>query len=249
MWSCRILGFPTSKKVNRVLLQWAKEFKLPTVATNDVHYIEREHWEAHDCLICLQTQTQVTDAKRMRYVAEQFYLRTPEEMHQLFAEVPEALKNTLEVAEKCSFKFKFGKLRFPVYFPPDEMSREKYLRQLVEQGLRDRYGIDLANPKGPDEQAVIDRVEFELKIIDKTGFISYFLIVWDFVHYAKSQGIPVGPGRGSALPWQHGGVFIEDHRYRSAAVQAALRAILESRTRFAARYRYGFLLQPAAGSH
>ena len=184
-------GIADQRKVNRQLIQWAKEFKLPLVATNDVHYVEREHWEAHDCLICLQTQSLVADEKRMRYEPEQFYLRTPAEMHALFAEVPEALSNTLEVADKCSFKFEFGKLRFPSYNPPNNIPRDKYLRQLVDAGVRDRYGSDPG-------KAIHDRVDLELAVIEKQGFTSYFLIVWDFVHFAKSHDIPVGPGRGSA---------------------------------------------------
>jgi DNA polymerase-3 subunit alpha len=191
-------GIEEQRKVNRVLIDWAKEFSLPLVATNDVHYVEREHWEAHDCLICLQTQSLVADEKRMRYVAEQFYLRTPEEMHELFAEVPEALKNTLAIAEKCNLRMEFGKLRFPAYHPPNGLSREKYLHQLVERGLRERYGIELSQPKDDREKSIVERVAFELKVIEKTGFASYFLIVWDFVDFAKSHGIPVGPGRGSA---------------------------------------------------
>jgi len=191
-------GIEDQQTVNRTLIQWAKEFGLPLVATNDVHYVEREHWEAHDCLICLQTQSLVSDQKRMRYVAQQFYLRTPEEMHELFAEVPEALKNTLAVAEKCNLLMEFGKLRFPAYQAPSGLSREQYLRQLCEQGLRDRYSIEWRQPKEQGEKQIVDRVEYELKIIEKTGFASYFLIVWDFVNFAKSHGIPVGPGRGSA---------------------------------------------------
>jgi len=184
-------GIADQRPVNRQLIQWAKEFKMPLVATNDVHYIERQDWEAHDCLICLQTQTLVSDEKRMRYEPEQFYLRTPAEMHALFAEVPEAIQNTLEVAEKCSFKFQFGKLHFPAYHPPDNISPDKYLRDLVEVGVRDRYG---STPTAEVRQ----RVEDELAVITKQGFIDYILIVWDFVHFAKSHGIPVGPGRGSA---------------------------------------------------
>jgi DNA polymerase-3 subunit alpha len=184
-------GIPEQQKVNRVLIDWAKEFSLPLVATNDVHYVEREHWQAHDCLICLGTQSLVADEKRMRYAAQQFYLRTPEEMHEIFAEVPEALKNTLAVAEKCNLRMEFGKLRFPVYKPPEGLSREQYLEQLVAEGLRDRYG-DNVTPE------ICGRVEHELRVIEKQGFTSYFLIVWDFVHFAKSHGIPVGPGRGSA---------------------------------------------------
>ena len=191
-------GIEAQRTVNRTLIEWAKEFSLPLVATNDVHYVEREHWEAHDCMICLQTQSLLSDEKRMRYVAQQFYLRTPEEMHELFAEVPEALKNTLAVAEKCNLLLEFGKLRFPSYHSPDGFTREQYLRQLCEQGLKDRYGIEWKRPKDDQEKSIVERVEFELKIIEKQGFTSYILIVWDFVHFAKSNGIPVGPGRGSA---------------------------------------------------
>ena len=191
-------GLEDQRKVNRVLIEWAKEFNLPLVATNDVHYIEREHWEAHDCLICLQTQSLVSDEKRMRYAAEQFYLRTPEEMQKLFAEVPEAIQNTLAVAEKCNLLLEFGKLHFPAYQPPDGLAREQYLRQLCEQGLRERYDIEWKDSASEREKAIVERLEYELKVIEKTGFASYFLIVWDFVHFAKSHGIPVGPGRGSA---------------------------------------------------
>jgi DNA polymerase-3 subunit alpha len=191
-------GIEDQRKVNRVLIEWAKEFNLPLVATNDVHYVEREHWEAHDCLICLQTQSLVADDKRMRYAAQRFYLRTPEEMHELFKETPEAIQNTLAVAEKCNVLLEFGKLRFPVYQPPEGLSREQYLRQLCDQGLRERYGIEWKKPKSEQEKALIARLEYELNVIEKTGFASYFLIVWDFVHFAKSKAIPVGPGRGSA---------------------------------------------------
>lgn len=184
-------GIAQQQTANRQLLKWAKEFKLATVATNDVHYVKRGDWEAHDCLICLQTQALVSDEKRMRYEPEQFFLRSPEEMHKLFAEVPEAVTNTLEVAEKCSFKFEFGKLRFPVYHPPGGLDRNQYLRQLVEAGVRQRYG-------GEPSAEIFARVEHELAVIAKQGFTSYFLIVWDFVNFARTHGIPVGPGRGSA---------------------------------------------------
>ncbi len=191
-------GIAEQAKVNRVLMDWAKEFNLPLVATNDVHYVEREHWEAHDCLICLGTQAQVADPKRMRYPEGQFYLRTPEEMRELFVEAPEAVTNTLAVAEKCNLRLEFGKLRFPVYHPPGGLSRERYLEQLVTEGVRARYGIDPGNPKDDREKAILARVNHELQVIEKQGFTSYFLIVWDFVDFARRNGIPVGPGRGSA---------------------------------------------------
>src|SRR5260221_2017771 len=119
-------------------------------------------------------------------------------MHELFAEVPEALRNTVAVAEKCNLLLEFGKLRFPVYQPPDGFTREHYLRHLCVQGLHDRYGIEWKKPKDEHEKSIVERVEFEVKIMEKAGFVSYFLIVWDFVHFARSNGIPVGPGRGSA---------------------------------------------------
>jgi DNA polymerase III subunit alpha len=190
-------GVEMQRTVNRTLIELAREFQLPLAATNDVHYVERAHHAAHDVLICLQTQSMLADEKRMRYPSDQFYLRTPEEMHALFAETPEALSNTLAIAEKCNLVLEFGKLRFPVYHPPEGITREKYLRQLCEQGLRERYGIEWKAPKNPDEKAIVERVEYELKVIEKTRFVSYFLIVWDFVHFAKSRSIPVGPGRGS----------------------------------------------------
>ena len=191
-------GLEQQRTVNRTLVQWAREFNLPMVATNDVHYVEHDNWEAHDCLICLGTQSLVADEKRMRYGSDQFFLKTPEEMHKLFEEVPEAITNTIAIAEKCNLILEFGKLRFPVYQPPDGFTREQYLRQLCEQGLRDRYGIEPGQPKNEQEKNIVARVEHELHVIEKQGFTSYFLIVWDFVHFAKSHGIPVGPGRGSA---------------------------------------------------
>lgn len=191
-------GLEAQKRVNPVLRQWAKEFKLPLVATNDVHYLEHGHSEAHDCLICLQTQALVADEKRMRYNSDQFYFKTPEEMQQAFAEVPEALRNTREVADKCNLILEFNKLRFPVYDPPPGVKREAYLRQLVAQGLRDRFDVDYSHPRDDKAKLLVQRIDEELRVIELQGFTSYFLIVWDFVHFAKSQGIPVGPGRGSA---------------------------------------------------
>src|SRR6058998_2189377 len=134
-------GIPEQAKVNRQLIPWAKEFGLKLVATNDVHYVESGHSHAHDCLICIGTQTNLSDTKRMQYVVEQFYVRSAEEMAALFGEVPEAVKNTLEVAEKCNLEIEFGKLHYPVFNPPEHFTREGYLRQLLAEGLQRRYGI------------------------------------------------------------------------------------------------------------
>src|SRR5580765_2361199 len=136
-------GIPEQAKVNRQLIPWAKEFGLKLVATNDVHYIEKGHSHAHDCLVCIGTQSMLSDPKRMSagYVKEQFFLRSAEEMAERFAETPEALQNTLEVAEKCNLEIEFGRLHYPVFHPPEHFTREGYLRHLLAEGLRTRYGI------------------------------------------------------------------------------------------------------------
>ncbi len=134
-------GIAEQTKVNRHLIAWAKEFGLKLVATNDVHYLEKSDWHAHDCLICIGTQTQLSDTKRLRYEPEQFYLRSADEMKARFAEVPEAVRNTLEVAEKCNVEIPFGKLHYPVFHPPASVTREAYLRQWLVEGLQRRYTI------------------------------------------------------------------------------------------------------------
>ncbi len=149
-------GFPEQAKVNRHLIAWAKEFGLKLVATNDVHYVEKSHSHAHDCLICIGTQTQLTDTKRMRYAEQQFYLRSAEEMKARFAEVPEAVQNTLEVAEKCNLEIEFGKLHYPVFHPPEHFTREGYLRHLLAEGLRKRYGI---HARAEGQEFVVERIE------------------------------------------------------------------------------------------
>src|SRR5580693_969758 len=134
-------GIPEQAKVNRQLIPWAKEFGLKLVATNDVHYIAKEHSHAHDCLICIGTQTLLSDTKRMHYQQEQFYLRSAEEMKARFSEVPEAVRNTLEVAEKCNLEIEFNKLHYPLFHPPAPQTRESFLRQWLAEGLAERYTI------------------------------------------------------------------------------------------------------------
>ena len=226
-------GIAEQDKVNRSLLPWAKDFGLKTVATNDVHYVLKEHSHAHDCLICIGTQSQLAESKRMRYQPEQFFLRSAEEMRARFHEVPEAVSTTLEVAEKCNLEIQFGKLHYPVFSPPEHFTREGYLRHLLAEALNARYSIS-ARAEGhefivdairdpsrlptytPDPNAavstpanlhepriaeaikvVIDRLQLELKTIEKTGFVSYFLIVGDFVSYGRSIGVSC-VARGSA---------------------------------------------------
>jgi len=228
-------GIPEQAKVNRHLIPWAAEFGLKLVATNDVHYVESGHSHAHDCLICIGTQSMLSDTKRMKYAQQQFYLRSPAEMKARFAEAPQAIKNTLEVAEKCNLEIEFGKLHYPVFHPPETYTREGYLRKLLAEGLQKRYRIharvegdqfiaeradkptllptytptpqqpgnnpvakDLSDPAVADAvKAVIDRLQLELKVIEKTGFLSYFLIVGDFVRYGHEKGIAC-VARGSA---------------------------------------------------
>ncbi len=220
---------PEQTKVNRQLIPWAREFGLKLVATNDVHYLRREHSHAHDCLICIGTQTTLDDPRRMRYQPEQFYLRSAEEMAALFKEVPEALRNTLEVAEQCDLEIEFGRLKYPDFTPPDGRDNPAYLRLLLARGLEERYGLR-AHPEGkqyvvdavpeperlpaflradaavsPEDpeavraatQEVVDRLLSELDTIESLNFVSYFLIVDDFVRHGREQGIAC-VARGSA---------------------------------------------------
>lgn len=179
--------------VNRALKEYSKKFNLPLVAANNVHYIERSHSEAHDILLCIGTGAQATDEKRLRFPSSEFYFKTAEEMSELFQETPEAIQNTLEIAEKSNLKIELGVNKFPEYLPPEGHTTVSYLRDLCEKGLEVRYG-----ERAKTDVKLQERLQFELGILEKTGFTSYFLITWDFIHYAKTHGIPVGPGRGSA---------------------------------------------------
>src|ERR1043165_7835621 len=151
-------GIPEQAKVNRYLIAWAKEFGLKLVATNDVHYVEKGHSHAHDCLVCIGTQSMLSDPKRMSagYVPEQFYLRSAEEMKARFADAPDAVKNTLEVAEKCNVQIEFGKLHYPVFHPPEHFTREGFLRQWLAEGLFRRYTI---RARAEEKEFVIEGVE------------------------------------------------------------------------------------------
>ena len=184
-------GLIEEKQVNAGLLQLAHELQLPLVATNDVHYLTQSAAIGQDCLLCIGTGTKLSDPDRMRFPNDQFYLKSAAEMAQLFAQVPEAISNTVAIAERCQFQLELGGMYLPVYPVPAELSADAYLRQLAEAGVHQRYGATPA-------QAVWDRLERELEIIGKLGYSDYFLIVWDFIRYAVEQGIPVGPGRGSA---------------------------------------------------
>ncbi|MBQ6678809.1 MAG: DNA polymerase III subunit alpha [Lachnospiraceae bacterium] len=184
-------GYADQKKVNQGLMRMHEETGIPLVATNDIHYINAEDAEAHDILLCIQTQKKVTDEDRLRYEGGQFYLKSEEEMKALFPYAPEAIENTHGIAERCSVEIEFGKTKLPRFTVPEGFTSDSYLRALVEQGFKERY------PSPEDQEKLRGRVDYELSVIRNMGFVDYFLIVWDFIHFAKEHGIPVGPGRGS----------------------------------------------------
>ncbi len=183
-------GLEEQEIVNRVALAIAKRHGIPVVATQDAHYVKKEEAKAHDVLLAIATNRPVTDTGRMRFPNDQFYFKSADEMAYLFREAPEALANTLAIAERCALELDFSKQHLPKWEPPDGKTPPQYMRELCLKGFEERY------PKASKE--IRDRMEYELSVIGKMGFESYFLIVWDFIHYAKQHGIPVGPGRGSA---------------------------------------------------
>ena len=194
-------GIEEQKIANRGLIELASKTGLPLIASNDVHYLKHEHWEAHEIMLCLQTATTITDPGRLRYNSDQFYMKSADEMWKLFGDYPEALTNTLAIAERCNIELKLGNdapLHFPVYVLPEEFKTDtNFLTHLSAEAATRLYDADLLKGTTEKEQALQARFKHELAIIERTGFINYFLVVWDFVRYAKRQGIPVGPGRGS----------------------------------------------------
>ncbi len=184
-------GIMEQKKVNEDLIAIAQKLNLPLVASNDVHYLEQNQSMAHETLLCIQTQTTLGDPNRMRFATDQFYFKEPQAMCAVFASLPEAVSNTLLIAEQCNVKLDFDQYHLPRYEVPKDSSPKAYLLELCEKGMKRRY------PEG--ENALLrQRLERELKTIEDMGFLSYFLVVWDFINYAKSINVPVGPGRGSA---------------------------------------------------
>lgn len=184
-------GIPDQKTVNQGLLRLHQETGIELVATNDVHYIYDSDAEAHDILLCIQTGKKVSDTDRMRYEGGQYYLKSAGEMEALFPYAKEALENTHKIAERCHVEIEFGDYKLPHFDVPEGETSESYLRKLCKEGLYKRY------PKEQAEQ-LEERLNYELDTISTMGFVDYFLIVWDFIKYAKDHGIPVGPGRGSA---------------------------------------------------
>jgi len=185
-------GMEAQHKCNRALPQIARDLGIGLVAANDVHFLRRSDHEAHDVMLCIGTGKMVQDENRMRYMPE-LYFKSPAEMREVFRDFPEAITNTLEIGERCHVDLEFGRSKYPEYPAPAGKTRESYLRELCYQGLRERYGERAAT-----DSDFVKRLDYELGVLEKTGFVSYLLIVWDFIHFAKEKGIPVGPGRGSA---------------------------------------------------
>jgi DNA polymerase-3 subunit alpha len=185
-------GMEEQKWCNAVLPKIAKDLGVGLVAANDVHFLRRSDHDAHDVMLCIGTGKMVQDENRMRYTPE-LYFKSPQEMRELFKDFPEAVANTLVIADGCNLEIELGKSKYPDYPVPNGFTRERYLRELCAKGLEQRYG-----ERAKIDKELQDRLEYELGVLEKTGFVSYILIVWDFIHFAKERGIPVGPGRGSA---------------------------------------------------
>ncbi|HHV75102.1 MAG TPA: DNA polymerase III subunit alpha [Thermoanaerobacterium sp.] len=183
-------GLSQQEKVNAELIKLSKELNIPLAATNDVHYLNKEDHLAHEVLLCIQTGKNMDDADRMSFPTDQFYLKSPDEMYEMFSYCKEALENTVKIADMCNLEFEFNKTKLPKYEVPDGMKSDEYLRKLCIDGLYKRY------PNPSDE--VIERLNYELSVIEKMGYVDYFLIVWDFIKFARDNGIMTGPGRGSA---------------------------------------------------
>ena len=184
-------GIPEQVLANQKLVKLARKLDIPLVATNDAHYLKKEDAYNHEVLLCIQTGKKMSDPDRMRFDTDELYVKSPEEMSEYFKAFPDAIENTVKIADKCNVEFEFGHTILPNYDVPAEYpTHYDFFKKLCDDGIKKRYG---ENPS----KEILDRAEYEISVIKKMGYVDYFLIVWDFIHYAKSQGIPVGPGRGS----------------------------------------------------
>ncbi|AZV55386.1 DNA polymerase III subunit alpha [Clostridium sp. AWRP] len=182
-------GIADQLKINEQLISMSKKLNIPLVATNDVHYIKKEDYRAHDILLCIQTGKTVDEENRMRYPSDEFYLKSPDEMYDMFSNVPESLENTIKIADQCNFDYEFHKSKLPKFPLPEDTDPYEYMKDLCYKGLYKRYNDVTDELKS--------RLEYELGIIKKMGYVDYFLIVWDFIRFARKNGIMTGPGRGS----------------------------------------------------
>ena len=182
-------GIPEQRAVNQGIARISRETGLPMIVTNDAHYLRKEDAHMQDVLLCIQTGKTVDDEKRMKFQTQEFYLKSEDEMRELFPNYPEALENTDRIAQRCNLEFVFNEYHLPTFPVPEGYSNESYFRKLCMDGFQERY------PQKPDEY--LERLEYEIGVISRMGYVNYYLIVWDFIRYAKENGIPVGPGRGS----------------------------------------------------
>lgn len=184
-------GIKEQVLANQKLVQLARKLDIPLVATNDAHYLKREDAYNHEVLLCIQTGKRMSDEDRMKFDTDELYVKSPEEMAEYFKAFPDAIENTVKIAEQCNVEFEFGHTILPNYdVPPEYPTHYDFLKELCDKGIKKRYGKNLS-------EEIQKRAEYELSIIKKMGYVDYYLIVWDFIHYAKTNGIPVGPGRGS----------------------------------------------------
>ena len=184
-------GIKEQLVANQRIIKLARELDIPLIATNDSHYLRKEDAYSHEILLCIQTGKRMSDEDRMQFGSDELYVKSPEEMIGFFKDVPEAIENTIKIAEQCNVEFEFGHTILPNYDVPEEFKTHyDYFKKLTYDGIHERYGKNIS-------KEIEDRVEYELGVIEKMGYVDYFLIVWDYVHWAKSHGIPVGPGRGS----------------------------------------------------
>ena len=182
-------GIQEQQAVNQGVLRISRETGIPLVVTNDAHYLRREDAAMQDVLLCVQTGKTVDDENRMKFQTEEFYLKSEEELKQLFPNVPEAFENTVKIADRCNLEFVFNEYHLPSFPVPEGYTNEEYFRKLCMDGFRERYTDPPAH--------YLERLEYEIGVISRMGYVNYYLIVWDFIRYAKESGIPVGPGRGS----------------------------------------------------
>ncbi len=182
-------GIPEQTPVNQGIMRIARETGLPLIVSNDAHYLRKEDAQMQDVLLCVQTGKTVDDPNRMKFQTEEFYLKSEEELRRLFPNCEEAFENTQKIADRCNLEFVFNEYHLPSFPVPEGYTNEAYFRKLCEDGFAERY------PNAPEEYR--ERLEYEIGVISRMGYINYYLIVWDFIRYAKEQGIPVGPGRGS----------------------------------------------------
>jgi len=183
-------GLPGQEEINQLIIELGRKTDIPLVATNDVHYLEQSDHQVHDVMLCINTGHTLSDQKRMKMETDQFYFRTAEEMADLFNDIPQALENTVRIADGCNLKLEFGQYHLPEFKPENGDNPEGYLRKLCSEGAKNRFD--------KPSREIRDRLDLELDVIISMGFASYFLIVWDMIKFAKSNNVPVGPGRGSA---------------------------------------------------